>query len=230
MTSQAHTAAAVRNAAIATAAVRARTSALPKWTCAQCGVQRDGTVHQRRQKYCSNACVGEAYKTRMRGAGNPHFSSAGRKSCAHCAATFYRYDPSAKFCSRECALDADALLTRRRNKRDRNQVEIVEAFRKLGWSVLDLADVGRGMPDLVIGDKSHGTFLVEVKNPATYYGRKGLSRSQTRFAEKWGGLVHVVKTLDDVIALTRTLAGGDSADGGGLHVRVIESVNEAVRL
>lgn len=116
-------------------------------------------------------------------------------------------------------------------RRDGNHVEVVGAFRKLGWSVLDMADLGRGMPDIVIGDKSHGTFLVEIKNPKTQYGRRGLSARQREFCEQWNGLVNVVSSLDDVVELTRNLTKGTGrADGKGLNVTAVRTIEEALTL
>lgn len=80
---------------------------------------------------------------------------------------------------------------------DKNQAEIVAAFRALGASVISLHDAGTGIPDLLVG--LHGvTFLVEVKNPDT----KGkLNERQERWHADWRGApVVVVYTVDDVLA------------------------------
>lgn len=167
------------------------------------------------------------YRVRLKGEGNPNHKSAGWKTCVHCGVSFHRYNSDAKYCNHQCYLEANALVARRRAKRDLNHAELVETFKRLGWSVLDMADMGRGMPDVIIGD-SQGTYLVEIKNPATYYGRKGLSRSQKSFAETWGGVVHVVKTIDEVVDLTKRLRETGRADGKPVPVVVVTDAKDAI--
>lgn len=83
---------------------------------------------------------------------------------------------------------------------DDNQKEIVEAFRKLGAKVkvihqpVDLKVWATTAPD------EHRTMLVEVKNPNTAYGRKGLNDKQ---AEEMDGLPHAM--VDSVDAAIRAL-------------------------
>ena len=48
------------------------------------------------------------------------------------------------------------------NKKDANHKEIVDAFEALGASVLDLSDMGCGVPDLIVWCM-HGWQMVDVK-------------------------------------------------------------------
>lgn len=91
---------------------------------------------------------------------------------------------------------------RRRAKVDGNHAEIVAAFRKAGWKVLSLAELGNGVPDLLVmrWEEHNGNpfmtrwFLVEVKQP------KGkLTKDQERFRAEWP--VQVVRTVDDALSL-----------------------------
>jgi len=84
---------------------------------------------------------------------------------------------------------------RRAAKIDANQTEIVEAFRRLGCSVLDLSRVGQGCPDLLICGPV-GTMLVEVK---TAKGRA--TRDQVTFWRQWKGQIAVVRSVDDVMSV-----------------------------
>ena len=80
-------------------------------------------------------------------------------------------------------------------KVDANQKEIVAALRKMGVSVQSLANIGKGCPDLLAakGDRS---WLIEVKGP------KGkLTPDQVEFIASWRGVVHIVRTVDDVVNL-----------------------------
>lgn len=84
---------------------------------------------------------------------------------------------------------------RRAAKIDQNQPDIVEALRKVGASVVSLASIGQGCPDLLAckGDK---LWLIEVKGP------KGtLTPDQQRFILNWSGVVHIVRTPDEALRL-----------------------------
>ncbi len=52
---------------------------------------------------------------------------------------------------------------RRAAKIDRNHVEIVAALRGVGASVQDLAAVGKGCPDLLVGYRGQN-YVIEVKS------------------------------------------------------------------
>ena len=47
-------------------------------------------------------------------------------------------------------------------KVDDNHAEIIAAFRRLGWSAISTAIIGKGVPDAVVGKFGH-TYLVEIK-------------------------------------------------------------------
>ncbi len=84
-------------------------------------------------------------------------------------------------------------MTRIRAKVDGNHTEIVAAFRKAGWSVLSLAPMGRGCPDLLVAHPSEDDlYLVEVK---TAKGK--LTPDQLKFQQAFP--VKVVRTVDDVV-------------------------------
>lgn len=80
-------------------------------------------------------------------------------------------------------------------KRDGNQAEIVEALRKAGASVLDLADVGHNCPDALIGYAGR-EWLIEIK---TATGE--LTPGQVDFIRTWRGAVHVVRSIDEALAV-----------------------------
>jgi hypothetical protein len=171
-----------------------------------------------------------AYATRLCGAANPNYRDAHKRTCARCRREFKSYNKGRKYCSRSCYVEAFFIaMGRTRARRDSNHVSLVTAFRRLGWSVLDLADAGRGIPDIVIGDGSHGTHFVEIKNAKTAYGRAGLSTTQRAFEQKWGGVVHVVRSLDDVVALTERLTGKARADRQPFKTVKLKSVEDVER-
>ena len=87
----------------------------------------------------------------------------------------------------------------RYTKRDANQREIVFDLRKLGFYVLDLADVGGRVLDLfVAAPDAAGEWrwlAVEVK---TFAGR--LTANQKRFFERWPDAPAIVaQSVEDVL-------------------------------
>ena len=152
-------------------------------------------------------------------------------TCAQCGITFHAYSSqhrTRRFCSYACHLASGgakrageaAVMAKRKygNKKDANHKEIVDAFEALGASVLDLSDMGCGVPDLIVWCMN-GWQLVDVKNPKTGYGRRGLNPLQREWASKWkGGPVYMVSTIDDVVALINGKKESVKSFGGYDHV------------
>ena len=84
---------------------------------------------------------------------------------------------------------------RHHGKVDLNQAEIVKALRQVGMSVLSLAPMGKGCPDLLVADDD-SYFLIEVKGP------KGkLTDDQVAFIADWRGVVHIARTVDEALTI-----------------------------
>lgn len=84
-------------------------------------------------------------------------------------------------------------------KKDANHADIVDAMRKCGATVHDLSTMGGGVPDVIAWVKDQWR-LVEVKNPKTGYGRRGLNKLQSKWLSQWrGGPVYVLKSVDDAL-------------------------------
>ena len=87
----------------------------------------------------------------------------------------------------------------RYTKRDANQQEIVDGLRRLGFFVLDLADVGGEAPDIFVCGRIGGDWhwlAVEIKMPG---GR--LTDTQKRLIETWPDMpVIVAQATEDVLA------------------------------
>ena len=88
----------------------------------------------------------------------------------------------------------------RRNARiDKNHPEVVEAFRALGASVLSLAPLGRGIPDLLVAIGGV-TWLVEIKS------KKGKENDlQIEWAENWRGARAVVRDTQGVETVVKSM-------------------------
>lgn len=82
-----------------------------------------------------------------------------------------------------------------RGRVDGNHAEIVQAFRKAGWSVLSLAPMGDGCADLLVAHPSESDlYLIEVKSK-----RGKLTEDQLKFQQAFP--VTVVRSVDDVAAV-----------------------------
>ena len=90
---------------------------------------------------------------------------------------------------------------RRAAKKDRNHVEIVEALRKAGATVVDLGAVGHGVPDLLVGHRGR-TMLMEVKDGQKCPSQRHLTPDQERFFATWhGGTLAVVDSVDAALRM-----------------------------
>jgi hypothetical protein len=94
---------------------------------------------------------------------------------------------------------------RRGGRKDGNHHQMVEVMLKCGFGLIDLSELGRGVPDFLVSVPPHSKnllLLADIKNPSTAYGRKGLNKRQIEFAESWcGSPVYVLRTHDDVLAM-----------------------------
>lgn len=80
---------------------------------------------------------------------------------------------------------------------DSTHKEVVEAFRKAGWGVLQTFRLGQSAPDLVVA-KAGRVVAVEVKS-----ARGRVKPGQAEWLAAWPGETAVVRGLADVLALTR---------------------------
>ena len=81
------------------------------------------------------------------------------------------------------------------SKTDSNHVEVCDALRKAGLSVLSLHRVGEGAPDILVSSSTE-MWLVEIK---TDKGK--LNDRQKRFHANWRGKpILVVKSAEEAIA------------------------------
>lgn len=88
---------------------------------------------------------------------------------------------------------------RRAARVDQNHGEIVEAFRKLGCSVLSLAALGRGAPDILVIYAGIG-LTCEIK------AKKGkLTEDQKRFWDSWKQSPRIVRDMEGVAETVATL-------------------------
>ena len=87
---------------------------------------------------------------------------------------------------------------RTRARVDDNQAQIVQALRSIGCSVLSLAPIGNGCPDLLVGIFGRN-LLLEVKDGEKSASRKKLTALEREFHETWKGRVYVVENSEQAI-------------------------------
>lgn len=85
---------------------------------------------------------------------------------------------------------------------DANQMEIVQAFRKLGASVFILSTMGRGCPDLLIGIRGRN-YLVEVKDGKKVISAQKLTEREQAFFNEWKGQVCIIRSIEEVLLFIR---------------------------
>lgn len=93
---------------------------------------------------------------------------------------------------------------RRSPKLDANHNDIVKALRSAGASVLSLASIGLGAPDLAVGFRGHN-YLLEVKNGSLPPSHRRLTTAESTFFQTWRGNVQLVSSIDEaLIAINAT--------------------------
>jgi hypothetical protein len=87
-----------------------------------------------------------------------------------------------------------------RAKVDANHSEIVGGLRQIGASVRSLAQIGKGLPDLLVGFRGKN-FLFEVKDGSKTKSQKRLTQDEEAFFETWKGAAFMVESLEEAIAI-----------------------------
>lgn len=94
---------------------------------------------------------------------------------------------------------------RPRARIDANQPDIVKALRAAGASVQSLADLGCGVPDLLIGWRGTN-LLFEVKDGTKRPSARRLTPDEERWHGRWSGQVTVVESADAAVSALSTLS------------------------
>lgn len=84
-------------------------------------------------------------------------------------------------------------MSRNRGRTDSNQIEIVATLRLLGCTVVSLAPIGHGCPDLAVAIQGK-TYLIEVKDGEKYWK---FTPDQKDFALHWDAQIIVLESIDD---------------------------------
>jgi len=162
-----------------------------KRSCGVCGTVFGWSKNGDNAKFCSRVCAGK-----NNGLIRTNRGKLNSYVCALCKKLFSVYYKNRKFCSFECSAKGKDMPYGYACKVDANHKEIVDAMKELGASIIDTSRLGKGMPDVIVGFRGQ-TILMEIKNPKTQYGRKGLNENQRKWAEGWsGGPLSIVDGVD----------------------------------
>jgi len=83
---------------------------------------------------------------------------------------------------------------------DRNQPEIVKAFRGLGWSVLIVSQL-KNCCDIIVS-KGGRTICVEIKDGLKPPSGQKLTPGELKFQSEWQGEYMIINCVDDVANLS----------------------------
>ncbi len=92
---------------------------------------------------------------------------------------------------------------KKHGRTDANQSEIVGFLRAIpGVSVISLAAVGGGVPDLLVGHRGKN-WLFEIKDPDKIPSQRKLTKAQKDFHVLWQGHAEVAETFGEILLVIR---------------------------
>lgn len=94
---------------------------------------------------------------------------------------------------------------------DDNHTAIVTKLRQACCAVQSLASVGNGCPDLLVS-RNGQMWLMEVKDGDKSPSRQRLTEDEALWISKWKAPVHIVRTVDEALALIETACDRDRGD------------------
>jgi hypothetical protein len=89
-------------------------------------------------------------------------------------------------------------------KVDANQPEIVDAFRRMGCSVLIISQLKKCC-DIVVSKGLMATAMIEIKDGSLPKSKRQLTEGEMDFMHSWKGLYFIVESLDDVVRVVKEL-------------------------
>ena len=89
---------------------------------------------------------------------------------------------------------------RKKGRIDANHSQIVRELRQMGATVLSLANIGSGCPDLLVGWRGKNVAL-EIKDPTQPPSKRRLTDDEKAFHLAWQGQVAVVETTEEALKI-----------------------------
>jgi len=98
-------------------------------------------------------------------------------------------------------------MTHKHGRTDANHAAIVATLRAIGASVVSLADIGGGCPDLLVGYRGVN-LLLEVKDGNKPPSARKLTQAEQKFFGDWRGIVYIVFNDSDAIEVVYRVTRG----------------------
>jgi hypothetical protein len=95
-------------------------------------------------------------------------------------------------------------MTHKWKRIDENQTDIVETIRRFGPSVVSIASIGKGCPDLLVGFQQRN-YLFEIKNPDKPKCDQQLTELEEQFHSTWRGQIAVIHTWQEALEIMGVL-------------------------
>lgn len=90
---------------------------------------------------------------------------------------------------------------RSKGRIDANQKAIVAVLRKCGADVQSLANIGSGVPDLLIYHSHCGYVLAEVEDGSKPPSAQRLTPDEEAFHARWHGRIEILRSVDGALKL-----------------------------
>lgn len=102
-------------------------------------------------------------------------------------------------------------MIRRKARRDDNHAAVVNALRMVGCNVQDLAAVGSGCPDILLGiPTTRELAFMEIKDGDKSPCERKLTPHQVEWHARWEGYpVHIVESVSDALAIVAAIKRGE---------------------
>ncbi len=91
-----------------------------------------------------------------------------------------------------------------RARKDANHTEIVRVIRDLGAQVIDISQLGGGIPDLLV-TTGRKTVLIELKDGLKPPSKQSLTDDEKEFHAKWRGELYIINSVESVVALINAM-------------------------
>jgi hypothetical protein len=95
---------------------------------------------------------------------------------------------------------SERLTVRKFGRIDDNQKVIVKQLRNYGCSVLSIASIGNGAPDIIVGFKGNN-YLFELKDSSKPKSAQKLTADEIAFAGSWRGQIHTANNLETILRI-----------------------------
>lgn len=91
---------------------------------------------------------------------------------------------------------------KQRKRIDTNQPLLMKQIRACGFSVFTAHELGKGVPDIIVGAFGKN-YLLEVKDPGKPPSKRKLTPDEIEFHSAWKGQISVVETIDDILKILK---------------------------